>query len=503
MLKGFTRRFKPLEILSEEQVTQIQQAALAVLWKTGIKFESERALKELKKNGCKVDYETRIVHFPPDLVEEALRKCPSRYIVRSRDAKDDLIIGGDTVHFVASVGMKAINPDTGEWHTPTLRENIDGVKVLDALDNIHLLLSYCPYIDVKEIPTAMQFVINAACRFKYSTKVARTAHVSGSGQFSMKMAHVCGMDINACMEPSPPLTWYEDAIENAFWACEVPEYSHFPIIFSNGDIKGATAPATFAGSLVTSIAEIMSGVVMVQLIQPGKPVGAVHFVFPMNMKYGHPGFGSIECALQQVAFNQVWRRYGIPIHDGAGAQFSLAKNIGYQVAADKMQNLIISAISGANCIYIAGGLFAELTWSPELAVLDNDLCGAVGHFIEGFEVSNETLALDLINEVGPIPGTYLNKKHTREWWPKEFYIPQVRDELPYDAWVKGGKKNALDYAKERVKEILATHEVSVPLTEEQDKGIDNIIEEAMAYYRDKGMLSEQDMINCRKTWELI
>jgi len=503
MLKGFTRKFKPLEILTQEQVEEIHRATLDVLWQTGVRFESERALKLFAKNGCKVDYKMHLVRFMPDLVEECLRRCPSRHLVRSRDPKHDLMIGGNTVYFDASVGMRAADPDTGEWHRPTLRENYNGVKVLDALDNIHRLTSYCPYADIKEIPAAMQYTINAACRFRYSTKVSRTEHAAGSGQFAMKMAHTCGMDINANMEASPPLTFYEDAITNAFWACEVPEYSHFPVVFADGDIMAATAPATFAGSLVTSSAEITAGIVMVQLLQPGKPVAAGHFVFPMDMRYGHPGFGGIECALHNVAFNQIWRRHDIPIIDYGGALFTLAKNIGYQTGADKMQNLIISAISGANVIAIAGGLFAELTWSPELAILDNDLCGAVGRFIEGFEVSGQTLALDVIHEVGPIPGIYLNQAHTREWWKKEFYASQVMDTLPYDVWIKEGKKNALNYAKERLKEILATHEVSVPLTEEQDRDINNIIEEAMVYYRGKGMLSEQDVIQCRKTWKSV
>jgi len=501
--RGFTRNFKPLEILTEEQIRRIYLGMLTVLEQTGIRFESEKALKFLAENSCKVDFNTHVVRFPPALVEECLQKAPSIYHLKSRDPKDDLIVGGDTVYFKASVGMDTADTDTGERLRPTLKDNIDGVKVLDALDNIVHLTSYCPYANIEGIPAAMQYTINAACKFKYSTKVARTAHVAGSGQFSMKMAHVCGMDINANMEASPPLTWYNDPIENVFWACEIPEYSHFPIMFSDGDIMGATAPATFAGSLVTSSAEIASGIVMVQLIQPGKPVAAGHFVFPMDMKYGHPGFGRIENALQNVGFHQLWRKIGIPIIDYAGPTFSLAKNIGYQIAAEKMQNLMVSALSGANLITVAGGLFAELTWSPELAVLDNDLCGAVGRFIEGFEVSDETLALDLINQVGSIPGTYLGKEHTRKWWKKEFHTSQVMDTLPYDVWVEEGKKNALDYAKEKVREILATHEVSVPLTEGQDKEINNIIEEAIVHYRKKEMLSEQDIKNCRKTWKSI
>jgi len=68
-LKGFTRNFKPLEILTEEQVEAIHRGTLDVLWETGIRLEHERALKVLEKNGCKVDYESNRVHFPPGLVE--------------------------------------------------------------------------------------------------------------------------------------------------------------------------------------------------------------------------------------------------------------------------------------------------------------------------------------------------------------------------------------------------------------------------------------------------
>ena len=96
--------------------------------------------------------------------------------------------------------------------------------------------------------------------------------------------------------------------------------------------------------------------------------------------------------------------------------------------------------------------------------------------------ADETLAINLIEQVGPIPGNFLTTEHTRKWWKKEQFIPRAADRESYPEWIKKGKKDALALAKERVEEILATHEPE-PLTPEQDMAIDEILEEARRYYR--------------------
>ena len=92
-MKGFVRKFKPLEILTEEQIQSIHQGTLQVLEKTGLRIEHEKALKLLKKNGCSVDYDNNRVRFPPGLVEECLRKCPSSFLVKARNPKNEFIYG--------------------------------------------------------------------------------------------------------------------------------------------------------------------------------------------------------------------------------------------------------------------------------------------------------------------------------------------------------------------------------------------------------------------------
>jgi trimethylamine--corrinoid protein Co-methyltransferase len=109
----------------------------------------------------------------------------------------------------------------------------------------------------------------------------------------------------------------------------------------------------------------------------------------------------------------------------------------------------------------------------------------IGRFLQGVEVSDDTLALDLIQQIGPIPGFFLGEAHTREWWQKEQYVPVASDQLTYPEWEAAGKKSALDYAKEKVDEMLANYEHDLP--EEQDVELDRILNDARQFYQKKGL----------------
>ena len=125
----------------------------------------------------------------------------------------------------------------------------------------------------------------------------------------------------------------------------------------------------------------------------------------------------------------------------------------------------------------------------------------IGRFLEGVEVDDETLAIDLINEVGPIPGHYLNKAHTRKWWKKEQFMPKAADRLTYPEWLKAGKKDCISYAKERMDEMLAKHEADPPLTPDQEERIEGILKEAREYYRKRGLITDKEWETYEKDLE--
>jgi len=483
MRKGFIRKIKPLKILTKEQVEAIHRGTLDILERTGVRFEDEEALRFLENSGCYVDYKEKRVRFPSYLVEECIRKCPSSFYIKARDPKDDMRIGGNTLYFMSFAGLRTCDLYTGETRIPTLAENDEAVRISDALENLDCFPSYTPYFEIEGVEPCMLCPISTASRIRNSTKISRSAQVADAPIWDIKMAKAVGMQMLGNMEASPPLTYSEDATKAAFKFGEVG----FPVFIAGGGIMGATAPATIAGATISNNAEMLAAVVMLQLIRPGIGIVANDFVFPMNMRSGGPRFGSLESALHQIIFNQIWHEYyGIPtVNAAAGA--SNSKLADYQNGYEKMFVALTAALSGANIIALHGGVTAELSYHPIQAILDDDIAGLVGRTIEGVEVTTETMAIELINEVGPIPGHFLNKAHTREWWKKEHFIPKVADMLSYPEWLKKGKKTALEYAKERMKEILDTHKPT-PLSEEQDKEIDRILKEAREYYKKKGML---------------
>lgn len=482
MLKGFTRKFRPLEILTEEVVEAIHTGTLGVLQETGVRIEHERGLKLLEENGCEVDFGKKRVRFPPGLVEESLRKCPSAFRVKARDPKNDLIIGGNTTYFKNSCGMKTVDLDTMEPRTATRKENYDGVTVLDALENHHLLAPYTPYFGFENVPPVMAMLESCAGKIRNSTKVQCEGYSQNAEIFTIKMAKAVEAETIGLMNASPPLTWYFDAIESAYRHIE----AGFPLLIATGEVIGGTGPATIAGSIVTSNAEDISGIVLAQLIKPGTRVFVCSFTHPMEMRSGSPAFGDIGVSLYQVAFNQIWRKYEIPRCNNASG-YSSSKTIDFQSGYEKAIMSVLSCVSGANLVGLHGGVCAELTYHPVQSILDDDIAGMIGRFIEGIEVSAETLALDLIEKVGPIPGFYLDKEHTRNWWKKGRFFPKVADRLTYPEWTEASKKSCLHYAKERMEEILAKSKPT-PLTEDTEREIGGILEEARKYYKEKGLM---------------
>ena len=188
-----------------------------------------------------------------------------------------------------------------------------------------------------------------------------------------------------------------------------------------------------------------------------------------------------------MAFNQIWKDlYRIPTSN-AMAAFPNSKLIDYQNAFEKTHLALTAALSGANMIAFLGSVSQELAWSPIQAVIDNDAARIIGRYIEGFEVSDHTMAMDLIKEVGTSPGTFLGKTHTRTSWKDEYSVPGVFDRLSYHDWEATGRKSVIDKARERLEEILATFRPE-PLKDQQEKAIVRILREARKYYKDKGLL---------------
>ncbi|MCJ7734318.1 MAG: trimethylamine methyltransferase family protein, partial [Anaerolineales bacterium] len=145
-----------------------------------------------------------------------------------------------------------------------------------------------------------------------------------------------------------------------------------------------------------------------------------------------------------------------------------------QAIYEKHLQTYLCATAGVNYIMPLGGLDNEGTHSPTQMVIDNEVCRMVGKVLEGIKVDQEHLAVDLIKEVGPVPGNYLKTEHTRQHWREEYIIPEVGVREEYSTWVLNGRKGVLDQAKERARHLMDTHQHN-PLPNEAERELAKIL----------------------------
>jgi trimethylamine--corrinoid protein Co-methyltransferase len=492
MIRGFTRRYRPLELMTAEEVETIHRAALLIMQTTGMRIEHNQALQMLADNGCNVDFEERIVRIPPGLAEECIRKVPSAFMLRARDRDRDIMVGGDTVYFMQGMGMRFVDLGTWETRPATAAEHRDAMIVADALENTHVVDGWEIYTDRKGIPPVMGMLENLASALRYSSKTQVAGHVHDTELFAIEMAKTAETDLLPEIEHGAPLAIPVGGVEAAFRYMQ----ANIPIVPALSVTMGATGPVTMAGAVLIQVAEMIGWVVLTQLFKPGGPLAIHHSAAPIDMRTGYRMHGNPARGITTAMMNQMLLHYQIPIWSNCGF-VSDSKKIDYQAGYEKITPTFLAAISGAHLHNFQGSSSLELLYSPELSVMDDDGAGWIGRVLEGAAINHVTLAIDTINQVGPVPAHFLGTSHTREWWNKETYFPQVADVEPYSSWIKTGKKDMLARATERVQEILANHEPK-PLTAEQHQGIEDILTEARAFYRKRGMISDQEWEEYRK-----
>lgn len=482
---GIKREIPVLEVLTEGEVEAIHQATLQVLWETGVTFHHKGALKIFTDAGCKVDHEKERVYFPPWLVEDCLAKCPSSFRVKARNPKNDLMMqgGGDTVYIMIGCSMTSLDLDTWSPKPASRKEFYDYMRVMDALPYVHIMSAF-PMFGFAGVPECMLLVESNAAKLRVSSKAQQEGGVLDNHLWNIKMAQAVGSECMQLVNPAAPLTYYENVAQLILDCCDLDQ----PFHTASGPVAGATGPATLAGSLVTNNAEGMAGIILAQLYKPGHRSWTGNMSMVQNMRTGSPRFGAVENVLGEAMFNQVWRSYKIPTWISSGAWCD-SKVIDYQAGWEQTMAISLGLLSGPTCVFYPGSLTAELTAHPYKALMDHDILGQLARFLKGPTVTTETLAVDLINEVGPIPGYYLNKAHTREWWKKEQFLTRTADEDPYEVWLEKGKKTALDHAREAYEKILATHDID-GLSDEQEAAVERVLQEAREAYRSRGEIGE-------------
>jgi trimethylamine--corrinoid protein Co-methyltransferase len=229
-----------------------------------------------------------------------------------------------------------------------------------------------------------------------------------------------------------------------------------PVLIAALAMAGSTGPITLAGLLAMQNAELLAGVVLTQLVSPGTPVVCGSTSTNIDMKTGALAIGSPELSLMISAHAQLARYYNLPSRSGgalADASFPDA-----QAGFESMFALLTTVNSGVDFVLHAGGILSSyLAFSSEKLILDDEMCGMMRRYEKGIEVAPETMAYDVIANVGS-DGNYLMEMHTVKRCRTEFWTPAVVDRTGLEAWMASGRKRAVDRAHERWQKLVAEHE---------------------------------------------
>ncbi len=273
--------------------------------------------------------------------------------------------------------------------------------------------------------------------------------------------------------PSPPLMWSEQTAQHLI------DCAHFdiPAEYVSMPLAGATGPASIAGALVQHTAETLSGVILSQLTKAGAPViwGGSPAVF--DQREGTTPMGALETMMIDCAYAEIGKSLGSGFPTHAYMGLSDAKTIDAQTGFEAGLGILLATLAGINAVAGPGMLNFESCQSLEKLVIDNEICGMAQRFVEGVEVTEESLAVSLFKQVGP-HGNFLTTSHTLKWFRRDQFLPsEIIDRKDLQKWNQDGALTITDRAKKQVTEILAAHKHE-PLPDECNKQLKKIMRSA-------------------------
>jgi trimethylamine--corrinoid protein Co-methyltransferase len=478
--------------LSDDQIEEIFNSALDVLERVGARIYGEEGIALLSGAGCHVGDGTTAagsgtaangpasatVRIPSGVVKNTLNSAPNRVVVAGRDRSKRIYLEKDKIHFgTGSDCPSLVDPYTDEVRPYTYQDVYNAARISDALPHIdfHMSLGLTSGVMPQTYDrhqflamlrgTSKPFVITTVDKGGLVDQYRMACEVlGGAEEFAKTPLFV------VYIEPSSPLSHSMEAVEKILYAAE----TGIPAIYTPCTMCGGTAPVTLAGGLVQTVAECLVGVVLAQLKRKGAPViiGGVQSL--MDVSTSILSYGAPELVLLSAAFTDIAKWLGLPMFSTAGC--SDAKTLDQQAAVEASMSILIAALSGANLIHDVGYLESGLLGSYDMLVMSNEAISMAKHILNGITVTPETLAVDVIEHVGP-GGHYLTQEHTRQHFRQELWLPQLMDRQLRRSWEAGGCTTMAQRVRAQVLNILEHHEPE-PIAGDVEARLKDIVSQA-------------------------
>lgn len=449
------------QMLSQDQLEEMFNGVLNVLETIGLDVHHEEARKILGDAGARVD--GKRVCIPQHLVKRCLSTAPRSFTIYARDGNPahDIHIGPGRAHFgPGPTPPNFIDIETLERRLYVKEDARIVATVVDALPNIDFCESLGTISDVQPdlaasyefatmFPNTSKPIVAWSFGWDDSADIHKIAVAEAGGQEAFEKrpnyVHYC--------EPLSPLVSTFEAVDKVIFAAR----HAVPVIFTTCALAGGTAPVTAAGIIVQTTAESFLGLVLSQTIRPGLPffMGGVLSVMDMSamiLTYGAP-----ELCLMMAGATELAHYVGIPLWQTGGC--TDAKCLDEQAALEGSLSCFFSALSGGDLCHDVGYTESGMTGSILQTVMMDDAIGYSRRITRGIEVNEDTLAADVIQNVGP-DGHYLYEDHTMRHFKTEFWYPNLCDRHNFEEWVESGRKTMRQRVIERTREILASHKPS-------------------------------------------
>ncbi len=457
--------------LTTGQMEQLHLATLDILENVGVKVFEPEALELLESAGALVRGE--LAKIPTCLVQQALETAPGKIAISDRSGSLAMTLEKGRIYYgTGSDTPYVIDLETGKRRRAVKQDTINSARVTDALEHIDFVMSMAQASDVAETRTDRHHF--EAMVLNTTKPIVFDAHDRKGLQCILEMAAITAGGKNELVEkpfvihysePTSPLMHSKNALEKLITAAE----ERIPVIYVPAVMCGATGPVTTAGSLVVANAEILSGLVIHQLKAGGAPYIYGGGTPPLNMITTVCSYGDPQRDLGCASLVQMAHYYNLPSFTTAGC--SDAQVFDQQAGMEAGFNLLISGLSGGNMIHDLGYIGAGMTTSLEHLILCNEGAGAVKYLVRGVELNPTTLALDVIEKVGP-GGHYLNEQHTMDNFRSQMHFTQHFNRNSFANWRAAGSKSFGDSANDYIKELLQWHEVP-----DLDPAVENAIKE--------------------------
>jgi trimethylamine--corrinoid protein Co-methyltransferase len=443
----------PLNRFSQEKCGKIHAASLEILDRIGARLHLEEAIQLLVMAGAKVS-DGNLVRIPSHLVEKSLETVPKKIVLSDRHENPVIHLGNHNCYYgPGSDCLNIIDHRNGQRRKPIVKDVVEGATLCDSLENIDFVMSMVLPSDVDQ-SIADRFQMEAM--LNHTTKpIIFVTYDFGGCKDCVEMAEAV-MGGAEALQKNPLIACYinvptgllhnEDSLRKLLFLAE----KNIPSLYIPSSTEGVTSPITTAGAVALDYAGVLVGLVLSQLKREGAPIIIPGMSpGPLDMRTAVIPY----CDPEQGIMQSMAKFYGLPMFSLGGA--SESKAVDQQAAAEASLSLLFETLTGSDLIHDLGYLESGLTFSFSHLLTCVEIVDWIKAFINDVKVTEETLALDVITEVGP-EGNYLKTEHTRKHY-KERWYPNLFERDTYDSWHGKGGKTLCERAGEMASLILAEH----------------------------------------------